>query len=366
MYVVVAGGGHMGTHLVARLIAEGHEVAVIDTDRTVTERLFTEQGVVVFTGSATDMTVLEQAALKRAEAAVAMTGRDSDNLSFCLLARYFGVPRVLARMLNPQYEVPYRLVGATKIHSEADILVNSFLTSIEFPEIGALMQVGKGDIVAFEVAVPAGSPIDGLTVSEIARRPDFPRRCVFIGVEGASGEVETPTGQSPIRGGSLVILAAHRPDLPEVLRTFTSVQARALTPEQEQALESLGRVSFLAGVAREDLVFLAKGAALERRPREEVLYRKGDAADRLYVVRTGAVELEDAAGARRRLEPPASFGERSALTGEPRRHTAVIAEDAELVALESRTLRSALLQNPFLALELAKAIAIKADRTATS
>ena len=62
-----------------------------------------------------------------------MTGRDADNLAFCLLARYYGVPRVLARMLNPQYQVPYRLVGATKIHSEADILVESFLTSIEYP-----------------------------------------------------------------------------------------------------------------------------------------------------------------------------------------------------------------------------------------
>src|SRR6185503_7219071 len=144
MYVVVAGGGHMGTHLVARLVAEGHETVVIDVDPVVTERLFAEQGVVVLTGSATDVNVLDQAGIKRADVAVAMTGRDSDNLSFCLLARYYGVTRVLARMLNPQYAVPYRLVGATKIHNEAEILVNSFLTSIEFPEIGALMRVGKG------------------------------------------------------------------------------------------------------------------------------------------------------------------------------------------------------------------------------
>ena len=139
MYVVVAGAGHMGTHLVSRLVAAGHETVVIDTDRAVTERLYADQGIVVFTGSATDVNVLDQASIKRADVAVAMTGRDADNLAFCLLARYYGVPRVLARMLNPQYQVPYRLVGATKIHSEADILVESFLTSIEYPEIGAVM-----------------------------------------------------------------------------------------------------------------------------------------------------------------------------------------------------------------------------------
>ena len=30
MYVVVAGGGHMGTHLVARLVAEGHDTVAIE------------------------------------------------------------------------------------------------------------------------------------------------------------------------------------------------------------------------------------------------------------------------------------------------------------------------------------------------
>ena len=122
--------------------------------------------MVVFTGSATDVNVLDQAGIKRAAVAVAMTGRDPDNLAFCLLARYYGVPRVLARMLNPQYEVPYRLVGATKIHSEADILVESFLTSIESPEIGALMPVGKGDIVVFDVSVSPGSPVAGQPVAD--------------------------------------------------------------------------------------------------------------------------------------------------------------------------------------------------------
>ena len=75
MYVLVAGGGHMGTHLVTRLVAEGHDTAVIDMDREVTDRIFAEHGVVVFTGSATDLTVLEQAGLKRADVAVAMTGQ---------------------------------------------------------------------------------------------------------------------------------------------------------------------------------------------------------------------------------------------------------------------------------------------------
>jgi trk system potassium uptake protein TrkA len=125
-------------------------------------------------------------------------------------------------MLNPQYEIPYRLVGATRVHSEADILVNSFLVSLEFPEISAFMSIGKGDLAVFEVAIPVGSPVAGQTVAEIMKRDDFPRRCVFIGVESEEGEVETPQGGTTIRGGNAVILAAHRPDLPQLLQCLTA------------------------------------------------------------------------------------------------------------------------------------------------
>ncbi|MBI3932091.1 MAG: NAD-binding protein [Acidobacteria bacterium] len=355
MYIVVAGGGHMGTHLVSRLVAEAHETVVIDVDRQVTERIFAEQGVVVYTGNATDINVLEQAGIKRADAAVAMTGRDSDNLSFCLLARYYGVPRVLARMLNPQYEVPYRLVGATKIHSEADILVNSFLTSIEYPEIGALMQVGKGDLVAFEARLPPGSPVAGRTVADIVRGPDFPRRCVFIGVESTTGEVEVPVGGTVIQDGAGVILAAHRPDLPQLLRCLTAAAPTALSPVQQEALGTLSLVGFLSGVSRDDLAALAVGARAESRKAGEVLYRTGEAGDRLYILRKGAVELEGR-GRRSVLRPPAYFGEMAALTGEARTQTARVIEDAQLLALDSGAFRSVLLRNPFLALELAKAL----------
>src|SRR5260221_11168732 len=111
MYVVVAGGGHMGTHLVSRLVAEGHDTVAIDVNPEVSQRIFAEQGVVAVTGSATDGGILDQAGLRRAHAALPLTGPDSDNLSFCLPARHSGGPRGPAPMLNPQYRIPHPLRG---------------------------------------------------------------------------------------------------------------------------------------------------------------------------------------------------------------------------------------------------------------
>jgi CRP-like cAMP-binding protein len=103
------------------------------------------------------------------------------------------------------------------------------------------------------------------------------------------------------------------------------------------------------------LAELAAGARFEKRVRGETLFRAGDAGDRLFVLRRGAVELARR-GERRTLRPPAHFGERAAITGEPRSDSARVLEDAELLTLDSSAFRAVLLQNPFLALELGKGL----------
>lgn len=353
MYVLVAGGGHMGTHLVARLVEQGHDVAVIDSDREVTQRIFAEQGVVVFTGNATDLDILEEAGLKRADVAVAMTGRDSDNLSFCLLARYFGVPRVLARMLNPQYEVPYRLVGATKVHSEADILVGSFLTSIQYPEVGALMPLGKGELVILELRIPEGSRVSGQEIAAIVRRADFPGHCVFIGVETDEG-VAVADGRTVVTAGTTLILAAQRKELAEVVRCLTGVDSPEGQHVQAAAVDALRSVGFLSGLPADDLAALAVGAVLDSRDKGTVVYRRGDPADKMYVLREGTVRVELRSGEHTTLRPPAFFGERGAVTGHPRTRTITAAEDVTLLSVDGAALRTVILRNPFVAVEVAK------------
>jgi CRP-like cAMP-binding protein len=156
-------------------------------------------------------------------------------------------------------------------------------------------------------------------------------------------------------------MAAHRPDLPRVLRYLTATDKAAPAGSQAETLDALGQVAFLSGVAHDDLAGLADEARLEsRRPGDEV-YKSGEAGDCFFVLRRGAVELEGGGGARTVVQAPAFFGE-EALTGEPRHDTARVKEAADLVAVAGTALRATVLRNPFLALELAKALS---DRPAT-
>ena len=96
MYIVIAGGGAVGQSLARALIAHKHDVVVVDQDRGVCEGIAARTGALVRLGNATDIEVLEEAGLNKADVAVAATPHDADNLAFGVLARYFGVPRVMA------------------------------------------------------------------------------------------------------------------------------------------------------------------------------------------------------------------------------------------------------------------------------
>ena len=61
-------------------------------------------------------------------------------------------------------------------------------------------------------------------------------------------------------------------------------------------------------------------------------------------------------GAHVTLRAPAHFGERTALTGQPRTRTVRVMEDAEALVVDGPMLRSVVLRNPFLAMELAKVL----------
>ena len=96
MYIIVAGGGKVGFYLARELIAQGHEVLLIEKSSTRCAQIAAELGNVVQRGNADEATVLAEAGTNRAGVMVAVTGDDEDNLVICQVAkRRFNVPRVI-------------------------------------------------------------------------------------------------------------------------------------------------------------------------------------------------------------------------------------------------------------------------------
>ena len=104
MRVVIAGAGKVGRSIAKELVANGHDVLLIDRDPECI-RPESIPGAEWLQADACEIAVLEGMGLERCQVVVAATGDDKVNLVMSLLAKTeYGVPRVVARVNHPKNE----------------------------------------------------------------------------------------------------------------------------------------------------------------------------------------------------------------------------------------------------------------------
>ena len=116
LYIVIVGCGRLGSHLANQLSREGHSVVVIDRDEFTFNDLSPDFSGFRIHGDATQMAVLKEAKLNKADVLIATTHEDNVNLMVAQVARgIFSVPHVLARVFDPKREVVYAQLGIDTI-----------------------------------------------------------------------------------------------------------------------------------------------------------------------------------------------------------------------------------------------------------
>jgi trk system potassium uptake protein TrkA len=221
MKIVIVGAGRAGLEVALHLTRIGHAVTVVDHDEAVTRRASEQHGLVALSGDATIAAVLEEADIAQSDVVVAMLRRDSDNLAVALLARSAGVDRVMVRMRDNAYRPVYAAAGIDRVLSETDLITGSVATAIEHEAIRHAMLLGNGNAIAFELTIPAGSPVAGLTVMEAVKLPGFPRSCVFAALYQADGGVESARGAAVVQVGTTVLMVSQMSDIGTAVQTLT-------------------------------------------------------------------------------------------------------------------------------------------------
>ena len=173
MYIIIAGGGKVGYYLAKELLADGHEVLVIEKDPRQALQLSAELGEgAVMRGMADETATMERAGGSRADLVIAVTGDDEDNLVICQVARLrFKVARTIARVNNPQNEELFHRLGINITVSSTRLILSVIeqeLPSRPFIPLVKLRSIGM-EIV--ELALLANSPLIGKKVSNINLPP---------------------------------------------------------------------------------------------------------------------------------------------------------------------------------------------------
>jgi trk system potassium uptake protein TrkA len=214
MRVAVTGGGAVGRHLAADLAGRGHQVTLIEQERTLVADLRRMlEGVTIVHGDACEPWVLDEAELGQAEVVVAATGDDEDNLVTSLLAKQeFAVPRVLARVNHPKNEWLFGAQwGVDQAVSPPHLLTALVEEAVTTGDLVRLMRLEGGRIAIVETTLPQEAPGVGRPLYELR----LPTDSAIVAIL-RDGHIVIPQPETVLAPGDEIVALAS-PDSEQVL-----------------------------------------------------------------------------------------------------------------------------------------------------
>lgn len=216
--LVIGGGGNVGLFLALEIERRHPELAVKLIEgaparaELVADRL---NRTVVLHGDVRDRDVLDEANVGSASAMVTVTNSDEINIVVGLLAKRLGCRRSLALVNNSTYNLLNLSIGLDVAINPRDITVSSILQHVRRGRIKAVHAIGDGEAEVYEA--------EALETSQLVGRPLREARFaggLIVGAVVRKGEVIMPRGDTLIRGGDRVILAARKDMVKRVEQLF--------------------------------------------------------------------------------------------------------------------------------------------------
>jgi len=219
MRVIIVGGGAVGTYIAKELAESKHDVMIVELDP---ERVARAEASGIWDGlqhlnvDACEVTEFGLAHPESAEVVVAVTGDDQVNLVVSLLAKQeFGVPRVIARVNNPDNEWLFNETWGVDVSVSTPHLLTALVE--EAVSVGSLVRLMslEGDKARLsEVKLASNSPANGKQIVDLG----FPRDSTVVAIL-RNEHVVVPRGDTSLAEGDevMVLVTAESEDRVRIL-----------------------------------------------------------------------------------------------------------------------------------------------------
>ena len=208
MFVVIVGGGRVGSHLASLLLDLEHKVRVVENRGKVIDHLHRELPTeVIYVGDPMQAEILRAAGIEEADVVVTAAGDDGFNLAIAYMAKYmFQIPRVISRVNNPSYAWLFRPeMGVDVALNQTDILSRLIEEEMSLGDMMPLLKLRRGEYSLVEEKIPAGAAAIGVMIKDL----DLPEHCVIAAII-REGKVIVPQGIASLQEGDEVLAVVDR------------------------------------------------------------------------------------------------------------------------------------------------------------
>jgi trk system potassium uptake protein TrkA len=216
MKVIIVGGGKASYFLCRNFTAKGYAVTIVNRHPAECMRMARQLSATVICGDGSDPGILKQAGAMGADAVLAITPNDQDNLVVCQLAALqYGVPRAVALANDPDNAEIFKKLGVSSF-STTQIVGSLIEQRAALEQITNLLPVGEGRVNVTEILLDAQSPVAGKALKEIALPAD-----ALVAVVIRQDRPIVPRGASQLLAGDRLVLITLPENHGPVLKVFT-------------------------------------------------------------------------------------------------------------------------------------------------
>ena len=209
---MLIGGGKASYYLAKQLLNMGIHVKIIEIDRVRCEELsvLLPQAVII-NGDGTNEELLREEGIERAEAVVALTGIDEENILLTLYARRVSQAKTITKINRITFQDVINsldlgsVIYPKYITAEAIIRYARAMRESMDSNIETLYHMFDHRAEAVEFRVDGDSAVTGVTLKDLPLKSDLLVSSIF-----RSGKVLIPNGQDMIRkGDTIMVVTTH-------------------------------------------------------------------------------------------------------------------------------------------------------------
>ncbi len=213
MYIIIIGCGSIGKSLATHLVSEGNEVVIIENKEDRGKSLAESMDVIVIYGDGSSTEILKDAGVERADAVAVLTADDKTNLTICQMLKKFNVPKIVARVNEPDKKDLYVGLDITASISIVAAAVSQIKNALTRDRGRSMMSIAGGNAEVVEIKL-SNEKLNGKKVRDIG----LPYGSL-IGVVYRNGEVIIGTEDTIVKTGDVLTVITKT----EVIQDVTTI-----------------------------------------------------------------------------------------------------------------------------------------------
>ena len=224
MKIVLVGGGKVGFALCRSLVAENHDVVLIEQNEAVLNHIVSRFDIMGLLGNGADFTILEQAGVQECDIFIALTEYDEVNMISAVLAKKMGAKETIVRVRNPEYSNTYfkekNILGFSLIVNPELLAARAIGNIIDFPSALSVERFAGGRVSLMEFVVKDASGLCQMPISEFRKKFD-----VIVCALERNHELIIPGGEMTLQDKDRIFVTGNRVDM---MRLHNHFKARTV------------------------------------------------------------------------------------------------------------------------------------------